>query len=246
MTRRGRWTAAAAILAAGLVGLGGALALAQLSTQAALRQYEQRLAQLDRNDPKAVYELAKWSYLNGLRDEALRLAIEANSKNPDDVRPKFLVYIITHSAELKGEAAASQAGVEVVTVSDEEIQSVLAREGDNIIRSFRPVQGVLFGLCASHGCHSVSNPEAPFVLLRLNATSDKVLVQNFRTIDAYCDREKPADSRLLTVPMAGPPTHPSRPIRGTSEPVYRTIIQWIDTLKTEGERIQWGETPPAP
>lgn len=245
MTRKRHWLVVGTLAAAGLSCLAGALALAQLSTQAALRQYEQRLAQLDKNDPDAVYELAKWSYQNSLRDEAIKLAIEANSKAPDDVRPKFLVYTITHAGQLKGEVAAGENAAETPTVSDDEVQRVLADEGANVIRGFRSVQGVLFGLCASPGCHSVGNPNAPFVVVRLNATSDKTLVQNFLAINPYCDREKPDQSRLLTVPVAGPPTHPSRPIRSSSEPVYRTIITWIDTLKTEGD-ILWTQPPTAP
>ncbi|HUW99552.1 MAG TPA: hypothetical protein VMY35_01130 [Phycisphaerae bacterium] len=245
MTRKRHWLVVGTLAAAGLSCLAGALALAQLSTQAALRQYEQRLAQLDKNDPDAVYELAKWSYQNSLRDEAIKLAIEANSKAPDDVRPKFLVYTITHAGQLKGEVEGGEGAANIPTVSDDEVQRVLADEGADVIHRFRSVQGVLFGLCASPGCHSVGNPNAPFVVVRLNATSDKTLVQNFLAINPYCDREKPDQSRLLTVPVAGPPTHPSRPIRSSSEPVYRTIITWIDTLKTEGD-ILWTQPPTAP
>ena len=245
MTRKRQRTAAVAVLAAGLVGLAGALAWAQLSTQAALRQYDQRLTQLDNNNADAVYELAKWCYLNDLRDKALKHAIEANAKAPDDVRPKFLVYVITHAGELKGEIAGAETGGEVVTVTNEEVQAVLTREGADVIRKFRPAQQALIGLCATRQCHAAGNPDAPFGLVRQNPASDKTLVQNFQTISPYCDREKPAESRLLTLPVAGPPAHPARPIRGTSDPVFRLISTWIDSLKTEGERV-WTETPTVP
>jgi hypothetical protein len=244
MTRKRQWTAAVVVLAAGLVGLAGAMALAQLSTQAALRQYEQRLAQLDNNNADAVYELAKWCYLNDLRDEAMKLAVQADAKAPDDVRPKFLVYVITHEGELKGETAGTEITTEVATVTDEQVQGVMEHEGVRVIRAFRPVQQILLGLCASRECHAAENPEAPFGLVRQNPTSDKTLVQNFQAINRYCDREQPGESRLLTVPVAGPPAHSTRPIQGTSDRVFRTISTWIDSLKTEGERIDWTGTPP--
>jgi hypothetical protein len=245
MTRR-RQTAVIALL--GIVGLlGVAAAAAQLGTRAALMQYEQRYAQIDKNDPNALYDLAKWAYQNGLKDEALKLALDANAKAPDDVRPKFLVWALS-GAGLPGEGTGGDTGTAAVaTIPDEEVKAVLDREGADVIHRFSSVQGMLFGRCGSRTCHGGGNPDAPFVLIRLGASSDKTLVQNFNAIEKYLDREKPDESRLLTVPTAGERGHPKK-FSGKTDPVFRNISVWIDTLKTEGDRI-WGEKakePPPP
>ena len=236
MTRR-RQTAVIALL--GIVGLLGMAAAAQLGTREALLQYEQRYAQIDKNDPNALYDLAKWAYQNGLKDEALKLAIEVNAKSPDDVRPKFLVWALS-GAGLIEEGTTGNIGIAAGTsISDEEVKAVLDREGADVIRRFSTVQGMLFGRCGSRACHGGGNPEAPFTLIRLGASSDKTLVQNFNAINKYLDRENPDESRLLVVPTAGEGGHPKK-FSGKTDLVFRTISAWIDTLKTEGERL-WGE-----
>jgi tetratricopeptide (TPR) repeat protein len=245
MTRRRQTTVIALLGIVGLLGVA-VVAVAQLNLQAALRQYEQRLAQIDKNNPNALYDLAKWSYQNGLKDEALKLAIEANAKAPDDVRPKFLAWAIT-AANLTGEETGGEGIAAVVTISPEEVKAVLEREGADVIRRFSTVQGMLFGRCGSRACHGGGNPDAPFVLIT-GASNEKTLVQNFLAINKYLDREKPDESRLLLKPLTGESKHPKK-FSAKTDPVFHSISTWIDTLKTEGERL-WkekaAEKPPLP
>jgi hypothetical protein len=238
MTQRRRLTVIALLGIVGLLGVA-VVAVAQLSMQAVRTQYDKRNAELDRNNPNAVFELAKWAYQNGLKDEALKLAIEANAKAPDDVRPKFLVYVITHGGELTGEEAGGEETPAVATISDDEVKAVFKREGAEAMNGFRRVQSALISSCARTGCHTAGNPDAPFVLISLGATTDKTLVQNFLAINKYLDREKPAESRLLLKPLTGERKHPKK-FSATTDPVFRSISTWIDTLKTQGE-ILWGE-----
>jgi hypothetical protein len=227
----------------GIVGLLGVavVAVAQLSMQAARMQYEKRNGELDRNNPAAIYELAKWSYQNGLKDEALKLAIEANAKAPDDVRPKFLVWAVT-AADLAGEETGGEGIAAVVTISPEEVKAVLDHEGAAIIRRFREVQSMLLGRCGTRACHGGGNPDAPFTLIHTGASTDKTLVRNFLAINKYLDREKPDKSQLLLKPLTGERNHPKK-FSAKTDPVFRNISTWIDTLKTEGERL-WGEKAP--
>ena len=248
MTRRRRLTLLALL---GIVGLLGAAvgAVAQLSMQAARMQFDKRSAELDRNNPDAVYELAKWAYQNGLKDEALKLAVEANAKAPDDVRPKFLVWAVT-GADLADEETAGAETPAVAEISDDDIQAVLKREGKGPMNAFRRVQGALISSCArtGTGCHTAANPDAPFTLVTTATLSDKTLVQNFLAINKYLDREKPDESRLLQMPLTGERNHPKR-FSSKADPLFRNISAWIDTLKTEGERL-WekkeAEEPPLP
>ena len=123
MTRRRHLTLIALLGIVGLLGVA-VVAVAQLSMQAVRTQYDKRNAELDRNNPNAVFELAKWAYQNGLKDEALKLAIEANAKAPDDVRPKFLAWAVT-AANLTAEETGGEETSVVATISDDEVQAVL-------------------------------------------------------------------------------------------------------------------------
>jgi len=237
MTRRRHLTLIALLGIAGLLGVA-VVAVAQLSMQAARMQYDKRNAELDRNNPDAVFALAKWAYQNGLKDEALKLAIEANAKAPDDVRPKFLVWATT-AADLAGEETAGPETPAVPTIPNDEVQAVLKREGAGPMNGFRRVQGALISSCARTGCHIAGNPDAPFTLIRTGASADKTLVQNFLTINKYLDREKPDESRLLLKPLTGEGKHPKK-FPAKTDRLFQSISAWIDTLKTEGERL-WGE-----
>lgn len=221
----------------GIVGLFGVavVAVAELSLQTARMQYERRIRELDRNNTNDIYELAKWCYQNGLKDEALKHAIEANAKAPDDVRPKFLVWAIT-AADLSAEETAGEETPAVATISEDEIQAVFKWEGTVPMNGFRRVQSALISSCARTGCHSPGNPDAPFSLITTATSSNKTLVQNFLAINKYLDREKPDESRLLLKPLTGEGDHPKK-FPSPKDPVFKSISTWIDTLKTEGERI---------
>jgi tetratricopeptide (TPR) repeat protein len=244
MTRRRHLTLIALLGIVGLLGVALA-AVAQLGARAALMQYEQRLAQIDKNDPNALYDLAKWAYQNGLKDEALKLAIEANAKAPDDVRPKFLAWAVT-AANLTAEETAGAETPAVPTISDDEVQAVFKREGAGPMNGFRRVQGALISSCARTGCHVAENPDAPFTLIRTGVSTDKMLVQNFLAINKYLNREKPDESRLLLKPLTGERKHPKK-FSAKTDLLFRSISTWIDSLLTEADqKVPWGKQPPAP
>ncbi len=237
MTRRRHLTLIALLGIVGLLGVA-VVAVAQLSMQAARMQYDKRNGELDRNNPDAIFDLAKWAYQNGLKDEALKLAIEANAKAPDDVRPKFLVWAVT-GANLTGEETAGEEPPAVPPITDDKVQAVLKWEGAGPMNGFRRVQGALISSCARTGCHIAGNPDAPFTLITTATSSDKTLVQNFLTINKYLDREKPDESRLLLKPLTGERKHPKK-FPAKTAPLFQSISTWIDSLLTEADRL-WGE-----
>ena len=239
MTRRERMLVATAGILMGLLGVA-MVAVAQFSDRDTAGQYKSRLAEIDKEDPEALYALAKWCYQNNLMEEAMEHALAAHEKVPEDVRPKYLIFAITqaHKAEEK-EKTSQETGTAVATttISDKQIQEVIELEGADVIRQFKTLQGILIARCGSAKCHSSENPGAPFVLIRQDAGSDKTAVQNFLAINRYLNREEPAKSPFLAAPLAGPPTHPTRAIRGEEDPVFEKIRAWIDSLKTESERL---------
>jgi len=242
MTRRRHVTLVALLGIVGLLGVA-VVAVAQLSLQDARMQYDKRNAELDRNNPDAIFELAKWAYQKGLKDEALKLAIEANAKAPDDVRPKFLVWAVTEG-DRAGEESPGAETHAVAAISEDEVQAVFKREGAGPMNAFRRIQGVLIASCARTGCHIAANPDAPFSLVTTATTTDKTLVQNFLAVNKYLDREKPDESPLLQMPLTGERNHPKR-FSAKTDPVFRSISAWINTLLTEADRkTPWGRRPP--
>jgi len=241
MTQRRHVTLIALLGIAGLLGVA-VVAVAQLSMQAARMQYDKRNGELDRNNPGAIFALAKWAYQNDLKDEALKLAIEANAKAPDDVRPKFLVWAVT-GANLTGEETAGGPPPTVPPITDDKVQAVFKGEGAGPMNGFRRVQGALISSCARTGCHIAGNPDAPFTLITTATSTDKTLVQNFLAINKYLDREKPDESRLLLKPLTGEGKHPKK-FSSEKNPLFRSISAWIDSLLTEADRkTPWGKQP---
>jgi len=242
MTRRRHLTRIALL---GIVGLLGAavVAVAQLSLQTARMQFDKRNTELDRNNPDAIFALAKWAYQNDLKDEALKLALEANAKAPDDVRPKFLVWAVT-GADKAGEEPTGEETPRVPEISPDEIQAVIKREGTEAMKGFRRVQSALISSCTRTGCHTLGNPDAPFFLITTATATDKTLVQNFLAINKYLDREEPDQSRLLQKPLTGEGNHPKK-FSAKTDPLFRSIRAWIDSLLTQKDlTVPWGRRPP--
>jgi hypothetical protein len=66
------------------------------------------------------------------------------------------------------------------------------------------------------------------------------MAQNFRELNKFITRGPEAeDSRLLTVPLRGREAgHPRKSFPSTTDPIYRSTLQWIRNLKTEGD-VLW-------
>jgi hypothetical protein len=238
-----------------LVGLGSAtyVAMAQVNTgtnTAGVAEYEKRLAAIDRNKVDDLYALAKWCYVNGLTGEAKSLALETLQKSPEDVRAKYLLYVLTAGTATEVVVGTGHEVVEVEAgISDADADAIYTREGDKVMTPFRDVQRLLLTSCGAPKCHGGQNPQSKWSLVRRDPTSRKTIAENFRTVDRYIDRDAPTDSKLLKMPASSKPTHPEIVFRGgAADPVYLKILPWIKTLKTATGSI-WEEAskaaPPA-
>ncbi|MBE3070571.1 MAG: hypothetical protein IMZ66_10100 [Planctomycetes bacterium] len=225
----------------GLIGLAVA-ALGAASGSVTDDQYQQRVGKLDLKSGDAVYAHAKFCYQNDLKDEAMKYALLAHSLAPDDTRPKYLVYAliasgtgVTVNPDDEGEGPPSQ---KAPTITDAEVAELTKAEGDKVIRGFKVVQSLLARRCGSPKCHGGGNPKAKWALALKGTDNLNMLAQNFRTVYPYLDRDNPAKSRLLAMPMRGPEVgHPQQVIRGDSDPLYKQAVTWIDTVKTDAERL---------
>lgn len=227
-----------------LVAVVASLAVVAVGQIQQLRQqYAQRLRDTDMNNAEEVYQLAVWCYDSKLRDEALKHALRVHELAPDDVRAKYLVYVLK-AAPGDGEAAPKKttSAAKVPELSEDEIKAIWNDEGAEQMAAFRTIQKHLVRRCVTPECHSTGNPQAKFVLSTTQIKSEKTITENFKAIEKYLNRENPDQSALVRTPFEGPPAgHPSKVIRSQQEPVYRGTVKWVDSLLTETEKMFRGE-----
>jgi len=247
------------LIALGLGTLGliasAMMAAAQATDLAdARKQYEIRQKRLaDDAGAEDHYALAKWCLKNGLKPEALSHAREVHTKNPEDVRAKYLIYLLRGtSGSATGETGGGDesvppipGGYKAVTISEEEAKAIIEEEqnkGQNVVRQFRNIQRILVRRCGDPDCHGGMGTKAKWVLALKGPTDDRMLAQNFQTVQKYFDRENPEESPFVKKPLMGQADgHPEKVIRGKTDPIYHEFIRYIDTLMTKTEKNDfWG------
>jgi len=244
MSRRRQMVVAMLLGALGLVGLAVA-AMGQARSLAAARAwYEAEVKKLsDKSTADDLMVLARECYRRDLKDESMTHAIEAHKKAPDDVRAKYLIFALS-GAELKtiepdtGTPPPTTGGTAKLTITDAEVAAVCGGEGEKVVMNFRQVQSLLARRCAKPECHGGGNPKAKWTLYLKGPANRKSLAQNFRTLYKYMNRDDPKASPLLQKPLKGPEGgHPTQVIRGESDSLFKTIAAYIDTVKTDTEKM---------
>ncbi len=192
-----------------------------------------------------LYTRAKQAYQEGRRVQALTDAVAAHKKNPDDVRVKYLIYLLRQEESATGtggttgtDTPRAATGPKPVTITEEEIQALIKEEGESVIRQFRPIQRILQRRCADANCHGVQGTGAKWVLALKGTTNERMLAENFRIVSQYINRENPEQSALLTKPLGGEQAgHPEKAIRGKTDPIYQQILKFIPKLKTRADKM---------
>lgn len=234
------------MMVAMLLGVLGLLGLAVAATgqagnlAAARAWYDNAVKKLtEKSTADQIIALARECYRKGLKNEAMTHAVEAYKKAPDDLRPKYLIFALSGvKIEIAIETPLPPAGSAEVTITDAEAEAVYKAEGEQVVRNFRPIQGMMKTRCASPKCHGGGNPTAKWVLALKGPVSRKSVAQNFRTVYKYMNRDKPKESALLQKPLKGPEAgHPAQAIRGTSDPVFIRIAAYINTVMTDIEKM---------
>ena len=243
------------ILVASSLAVCGFLAVAILSTAeedplaTILQQYEAATKKKpNRASGDDLYAVAKWCFQNNRATEAQSVALEANQKAPDDVRPKYLLYLVTSGGTVTGTdtviSGTENPGAEA-TITEAEVDEIYKTQGAPAMNGFRRVQTVMINTCGNLKCHGGGNPASKWVLIRRNATSKMTLAENFRTINKYINREAMDESPLLLKPTKGQEAgHPQIVIR-TTDLAYKDLSTWMKTLKKATDSI-WGNAAKAP
>jgi hypothetical protein len=216
----------------------------------AIREYETRLKKIEATKtPDELMGLAKWCMANSLTGEARSLALDTLAKSPDDVRAKYVLYVLAGGAKAVTEVNTGEAVQPGPTISETDAAAIFKKEGDTQMRVWREIEPILIRTCGVAKCHNALNAQAKWSLISVDPLGNKTLAQNFQTIDRYINREAPAESLLLEKPLKGKDAgHPDVVLRSSADPVYVRISNWIKTLKTVTSSI-WGaasSSPPPP
>jgi len=193
-----------------------------------------------------LYVQAKQAYREGQRMQALTDALAAHKQNPQDVRVKYLIYLLRQETATTGADTGTAApvvpgGRKAVSISEEEVQALIKKEGIKAIREFQPIQRILRRRCAETECHGATGTGATWVLALKGTPNQRMLAENFRTVSQFFNRETPDQSPFLLKPLGGKEAgHPERAIRGKTDPIYRQMLNYIGTLKTKIDLI-WEE-----
>jgi len=230
------------VLGLGVIGLLGLAVVARgqgAPGASVQQQYQQQLEKVDKENAEELYALAKWCYQNGLTSEAMTHALAAHTKAPDDTRPKYLLYALTSdTGETSTAPTDDTTPPGTPTITGKEADALFKDEGAEVMQKFKRIQSMLFARCSSSSCHGSRAAGSKLVLISRSPGARTTMAQNFRTLEPYINREDPPTSRLLQIPMkAAESKHPRAAIRGVADPVYRDLLTWIDSLKTEGEKV---------
>jgi len=217
----------------------------------------------------ALYAKARQAYQEGRRAQALTDALAAHKKAPEDVRVKYLVYLLREEAGPTGTgtsgtgtggtsgtgtntgggtvALPAATGPKAVTITTEEMNTLVKEEGQKAIRQFRAIQQILQRRCADGKCHGVQGTGAKWVLALKGTTNQQMLAENFRIVSQFVNRDNPPESPLLLKPLGGKEAgHPEKTIRGKTDPIYQQLLKYIGTLRkaTQKGGFWEGGAPP--
>jgi hypothetical protein len=197
-----------------------------------LREAYARLRAVIADDANEHLRLAQWCVRQGLLDLAAQEVAAARAINPSHPMVEAIQRRLEISKELaENPSAASRPGSQVV--STEELDRMLRTLPPGSIETFtQHVQPVLLNNCTASGCHAVQS-ETTFRLLRSasdKAASRRVTQRNIFAAMQWIDRDNPAASKLLTVPL-GPHGQAKTAIFGDPQAIqYRRLAAWVDQV----------------
>ncbi|MCX5671530.1 MAG: hypothetical protein NTU94_09465 [Planctomycetota bacterium] len=222
----------------GLAGVWGAsvLVMGQVDSLAtALQQYEAKVnKKVDRTKADDLVAWAKWCYQNDKAAEANAIALEGLQKAPDDLRLKYLAYVLAETGPVAvtggGDTIAPKR--KAVGISKEDADKVFTQEGDQVMLKFREIQNrVLIPKCGK--CHGGQDEKAKakWWLIVKDANERGMLAENLQTLQPYIDRDKRMSSKILLVPSKSPETVHEQVFKSNKDPGYELMVRWILSLK---------------
>jgi hypothetical protein len=192
--------------------------------------YRRKRAATKPGDADAHVRLAQWCLRHGLLGHAgleLADALEADPTHP-------MIGLLERRLKLAVEPPPSAPARSVdQTPSLEELDHLVRRLPPGSVETFtQTIQPLLTNYCAAGGCHGPRS-EGKFQLLRMppgRPPLRRLTQRNLQAVLAWVDREDPAASRLLTVPIAPHGTAKKAVFGQAQAEQYKRMVDWVCLL----------------
>jgi hypothetical protein len=196
--------------------------------QSILDCYGQRRSHAEPGKVEGYLELAKWCLRQQLYEQAALALADAIDADPMHPRIALLERQLKFALEQPTETPAkTQQADDGPSIRD--LNRTTEGLPPGVVEAFTTsIQPVLMNHCSTAGCHGSQSP-TPLKLMRISAgkaPSRRATQRNLYSVLSLVDRERPGESRLLTIP-----THPHGNVksaifssRETNQ--YRQLVAW--------------------
>jgi len=212
--------------------------------------YRQKRASIRPGDFRAYLDLAQWCQRHGLLERAAEELARARALEPSHpliplierrievslVRPEP----IDAQAGRPGDHPAERGTARVdPSPSSEELDRSVRELPPGAVEEFtQTIQPILVNRCSAAGCHGPGSDQA-FRLLRIPSSrpaSRRLTQRNLHGTLAWVDRDKPRESKLLTVPVQ---PHGSAEAMFTDHQrdQYQRIVDWVHQVAGQGGSV---------
>jgi hypothetical protein len=201
-----------------------------------LHEAYQRLRAGTSNDANEHLRLAQWCLRQGLLDVAAQEVDTAATLNPQHP----MIEPLRRRLEMSNQRSQASAGP-----ARPGNPYTLAEELDRMLRTLPPgsieyftqrVQPLLMNNCTTSSCHGPQS-ETAFRLFRIPSdrpASRRLTQRNLYTALQWIDRENPAASKLLTVPLAPHGTAKTPMFADVQAAQFRLLAEWVDQVTRHG------------
>jgi hypothetical protein len=193
--------------------------------------YREKRAAIQSGDVHAHLRLAEWCLRHNLLGPAgreLSAALEADPHHP-------MIGLLERRLQMAVEPPPQRLPSKPIT------QAPSFEELDRLVRSMPPgsvetftqtIQPLLLNHCGAAGCHGPQS-HSEFRLLRIplgRPPTRRLTQRNLQAVLAWVDREDPAASRLLTVPIRPHGTARKAIFSGGQAGQYKRMVDWVCLL----------------
>ncbi len=207
--------------------------------------YQRKRALIQPGDPRAHLNLAQWCQRYGLLESAAEELARARALDPTHPLIPLVERRIKMSLCRPQPAERPAERADPAPSPEELDQSIREMPPGSVEEFTQTIQPLLVNRCSTAGCHGPGSDHA-FRLLRIppgKSASRRLTQRNLHGTLAWIDRDEPARSKLLTVPV--------RP-HGSADAIftdhqhdqYQRIVNWVHWVAGHARSIRPVATNP--
>lgn len=197
--------------------------------------YQRKRALIQPGDFRARLDLAQWCQRHGLLESAAEELALARALTPNHPLIPLIERRIKMSLCRPEPAERAPKRVDPAPSSEELDRSVREMPPGSMEEFTQSIQPLLVNRCSAAECHGPASDHA-FRLLRIPAgrpASRRLTQRNLHGTLAWIDREKPARSKLLTVPVE-PHGSAAAVFADHQRDQYQRLVDWVYQVAGQG------------